>query len=176
MPPAKSKKFGAASFGTPNKPKLKDPEALARLMNEVEAAGGGIRGGTPQSDVAPKVEPAAPAPAVDAKPEQGRAGGAPAASKADEVPVASAPKERRLEMVPEAPAPVPTLQTGRSRGRGTKEDPRVRAKDGERLRQTSIHLPVGLHKRLRRYAFEQEVSLSTVMVQAIEEWLDANEG
>ena len=173
MPPAKSKKFGAASFGTPNKPKLKDPEALARLMNEVEAAGGGIRGGAPQSDVAPKVEQAHVA---DAKPEQGRAGGAPAASKADEVPVASTPKERRLEMVPEAPAPIPTLQTGRSRGRGTKEDPRIRAKDGERLRQTSIHLPVGLHKRLRRYAFEQEVSLSTVMVQAIEEWLDAQEG
>jgi hypothetical protein len=37
---------------------------------------------------------------------------------------------------------VPTLPTGHSRGRGTKEGPRVRAKNGERLRQTSIHLPV----------------------------------
>jgi hypothetical protein len=57
-----------------------------------------------------------------------------------------------------------------------KEEPRVRAKDGERLRQTSIHLPVELHKRVRKYAFDQEVTLSTVMVDAIQEWLDAREG
>jgi hypothetical protein len=74
------------------------------------------------------------------------------------------------------PPPVPTLTTGRSRGRGTKEEPRVRAKDGERLRQTSIHLPVDLHKRVRKYAFDQEVTLSTVMVDAIEAWLDSREG
>ena len=59
---------------------------------------------------------------------------------------------------------------------GTKEEPRVRAKDGERLRQTSIHLPVELHKRLRKYAFDQEVTLSAVMVDAIEAWLDVREG
>jgi len=56
------------------------------------------------------------------------------------------------------------------------EEPRVRAKDGERLRQTSIHLPVELHKRVRKYAFDQEVTLSTVMVEAIEAWLDTREG
>jgi hypothetical protein len=57
--------------------------------------------------------------------------------------------EPQLEAVPGSPEivppPVPTLPTGRSRGRGTKEESRVRAKDGERLRQTSIHLPVDLH-------------------------------
>ncbi|MGB5265665.1 MAG: hypothetical protein WBN30_03680, partial [Polyangiales bacterium] len=74
------------------------------------------------------------------------------------------------------PPPVPTLPTGRSRGRGTKEEPRVRAKDGERLRQTSIHLPVDLHQRVRKYAFDQEIALSAVMVAAIEAWLDAREG
>jgi hypothetical protein len=80
--------------------------------------------------------------------------------------------EPELEPTPsvdEIPPPqVPTLPTGRSRGRGTKEEPRVRAKDGERLRQTSIHLPVDLHKRVRKYAFDQEVTLSAVMVDAIE--------
>lgn len=175
MPPAKTKKFGAASFGTPTKPKPKDPAALARLMTEVEAAGGGIRGGVPMTDVAPKLESASVAPAADPKPQQARADKVPEPkTAASAAPSESA--ERRLEMVPAAPSPVPTLETGRSRGKGTKEDPRVRAKDGERLRQTSIHLPVSLHKRLRRYAFEQEISLSTVMVQAIEEWLDAHEG
>ena len=52
----------------------------------------------------------------------------------------------------------------------------MRAKDGERLRQTSIHLPVDLHQRLRKYAFDQEVTLSAVMVDAIRAWLDAREG
>jgi hypothetical protein len=89
-------------------------------------------------------------------------------------------EEPPLEAVPSTPEivppPVPTLPTGRSRGRGTKEEPRVRAKDGERLRQTSIHLPVDLHKRVRKYAFDQEVTLSTVMVDAIQEWLDSREG
>ena len=42
--------------------------------------------------------------------------------------------------------------------------------------QTSIHLPVDLHQRLRKYAFDQEVTLSAVMVDAIEAWLDAREG
>jgi hypothetical protein len=42
--------------------------------------------------------------------------------------------------------------------------------------QTSIHLPVDLHKRVRKYAFDQEVTLSTVMLNAIQEWLDAREG
>jgi predicted transcriptional regulator len=43
-------------------------------------------------------------------------------------------------------------------------------------RQTSIHLPVDLHKRVRKYAFDQEVTLSAVMVDAIRAWLDAREG
>ncbi|MGB9339590.1 MAG: hypothetical protein WCB63_10145 [Polyangiales bacterium] len=85
-----------------------------------------------------------------------------------------------LEAVPNTPElvppPVPTLRTGRSCGCGTKEEPRVRAKDGERLRQTSIHLPVELHKRVRKYAFDQEATLSTVMVDAIQAWLDSREG
>ena len=45
-----------------------------------------------------------------------------------------------------------------------------------RLRQTSIHLPVDLHMRVRKYAFDQEVTLSAVMVDAIEVWLDQREG
>jgi predicted DNA-binding protein len=45
-----------------------------------------------------------------------------------------------------------------------------------RRRQTSIHLPVNLHQRVRKYAFDQEVTLSAVMVDAIEAWLDAREG
>ena len=87
------------------------------------------------------------------------------------------PSSRQRPSTPEiVPPPVPTLPTGRSRGRGTKEEPRVRAKDGERLRQTSIHLPVDLHKRVRKYAFDQEIALSAVMVSAIEAWLDVHEG
>ena len=43
-------------------------------------------------------------------------------------------------------------------------------------RQTSIHLPVDLHKRVRKYAFDQEIALSAVMVDAIRAWLDAREG
>ena len=52
----------------------------------------------------------------------------------------------------------------------------MRAKDGERLRQTSIHLPVDLHQRVRKYAFDQEIALSAVMVDAIQVWLDQREG
>ena len=43
-------------------------------------------------------------------------------------------------------------------------------------RQTSIHLPVELHKRVRKYAFDQEIALSAVMVDAMRAWLDAREG
>ena len=71
---------------------------------------------------------------------------------------------------------MPRLPTDRSCSRAQNEAPRVRAKDGERLRQASIHLPVGLHKRIRKYAFDQEIALSAVMVDAIEAWLDAREG
>ena len=46
----------------------------------------------------------------------------------------------------------------------------------ERFRDTSIHLPVDLHKRVRKYAFDQEVTLSAVMVDANQAWLDAREG
>jgi hypothetical protein len=46
----------------------------------------------------------------------------------------------------------------------------------ERFRDTSIHLPVDLHKRVRKYAFDQEVTLSAVMVDAIQAWLDTREG
>jgi len=49
------------------------------------------------------------------------------------------------------------------------------AKDGERLRQTSIQLPVDLHKRVRKYAFDQEIALCAVMVDAIRAWLDARQ-
>ena len=46
----------------------------------------------------------------------------------------------------------------------------------ERFRDALIHLPVKLHKRVRKYAFDQEVTLSAVMVDAIEAWLDQREG
>ena len=91
---------------------------------------------------------------------------------------AFAPAEVSLNLEPFYLRVQPTgyIPRGRHSGRGTKEEPRVRSKDGERLRQTSIHLPVELDKRIRKYAFDQEVTLSTVMVEAIEAWLDTREG
>ena len=156
MPPASNskKKFSMKSFAQPKTRTTPDPEALHRLMEKTEVDGGGGVNPTSDSEVVAKPRAAIHSVAREAEPE--------------------------LEAVPStpelAPPPVPTLRTGRSRGRGTKEEPRVRAKDGERLRQTSIHLPVELHKRVRKYAFDQEVTLSTVMVDAIEAWLDTREG
>ena len=156
MPPASNskKKFSMKSFATPKTRSTPDPEELQRLMQKTEVDGGGGLNPTSDSEVVAKPPTAIHSVSREAEPA--------------------------LEAVPGtpelAPPPVPTLPTGRSRGRGTKEEPRVRAKDGERLRQTSIHLPVELHKRVRKYAFDQEVTLSTVMVDAIEAWLDAREG
>jgi len=156
MPPASSskKKFSMGSFASTKARTTPDPAALQRLMDQTEVDGGGGLGSTTDSEVVAKPPTAIYSVQSTAEPEL--------------EPAPSTP-----EIVP---PPVPTLTTGRSRGRGTKEEPRVRAKDGERLRQTSIHLPVDLHKRVRKYAFDQEVTLSTVMVDAIEEWLDAREG
>lgn len=156
MPPASSskKKFSMKSFATPKTRNTPDPEALQRLMAKTEVDGGGGLDSTTDSEVVAK-----PPTAIHS------------VSREAEPPLEAAPSTPEL-----APPPIPTLPTGRSRGRGTKEEPRVRAKDGERLRQTSIHLPVELHKRVREYAFDQEVTLSTVMVNAIEAWLDAREG
>jgi hypothetical protein len=156
MPPASNskKKFSMKSFAQPKTRTTPDPEALHRLMEKTEVDGGGILESTTDSEVVAK--PRAAIHSVSREPE---------------------PPPEAAPITPElAPPPVPTLRTGRSRGRGTKEEPRVRAKDGERLRQTSIHLPVDLHKRVRKYAFDQEVTLSTVMVDAIEAWLDTREG
>ena len=156
MPPVSSskKKFSMKSFATPKTRSTPDPEELQRLMAKTEIDGGGVLKPTTDSEVVAKPPTAIHSVAHEA--------------------------EQQLEAAPStpelAPPPVPTLRTGRSRGRGTKEEPRVRAKDGERLRQTSIHLPVDLHKRVRKYAFDQEVTLSTVMVDAIEAWLDGREG
>jgi hypothetical protein len=142
------------SFAAPKTRNTPDPEALKRLMQRTEVDGGGGLDSTTDSEVVAK-----PPTAIHS------------VSREAEPPLEAA------QSTPEfAPPPVPTLRTGRSRGRGTKEEPRVRAKDGERLRQTSIHLPVDLHKRVRKYAFDREVTLSTVMVDAILEWLDAREG
>ena len=41
---------------------------------------------------------------------------------------------------------------------------------------TAMYLQVDLDKRVRRSAFHQEIALSTVMVDAIEAWLDARKG
>jgi hypothetical protein len=156
MPPASSskKKFSMGSFASSKTRNTPDPEALQRLMAKTEIDGGGVLRPTAESEVVPKPPTAIHSVAREA--------------------------EQQLETAPSTPEimppPVPTLPTGRSRGRGTKEEPRVRAKDGERLRQTSIHLPVDLHKRVRKYAFDQEVTLSEVMVEAIQEWLDARKG
>jgi hypothetical protein len=156
MPPASNskKKFSMKSFAQPKTQTTPDPEALQRLMQKTEVDGGGGLNPTSDSEVVAKPPTAIHSLQSTAEPELNA--------------VPSTP-----EIVP---PPVPTLTTGRSRGRGTKEEPRIRAKDGERLRQTSIHLPVDLHKRVRKYAFDQEVTLSTVMVDAIQEWLDAREG
>jgi len=156
MPPASNskKKFSMKSFAAPKTRTTPDPEALQRLMQKTEVDGGGGLDHKTDSEVVAKLPTAIQSIQSEAEPQ--------------------------LEAVPSTPEivppPVPTLLTGRSRGRGTKEEPRVRAKDGERLRQTSIHLPVELHKRVRKYAFDQEVTLSTVMVDAIEAWLDSREG
>ncbi len=156
MPPASSskKKFSMKSFASPKTRNTPEPEALQRLMAKTEGDGGGGLDATTDFEVVAKLPTAIHSAQSEAEPQ--------------------------LEAVPSTPEivppPVPTLPTGRSRGRGTKEEPRVRAKDGERLRQTSIHLPVELHKRVRKYAFDQEITLSTVMVDAIEEWLDARKG
>jgi hypothetical protein len=156
MPQASSskKKFSMKSFASPKTRNTPDPEELQRLMAKTEVDGGGGLDSTTDSEVVAKLPTAIHSAQSEAEPQ--------------------------LEAVPSTPEivppPIPTLPTGRSRGRGTKEEPRVRAKDGERLRQTSIHLPVDLHKRVRKYAFDQEITLSTVMVDAIEEWLDAREG
>jgi hypothetical protein len=156
MPPASSskKKFSMKSFASPKTRNTPDPEELQRLMAKTEVDGGGGLDSTTDSEVVAKLPTAIHSAQSEAEPQ--------------------------LEAVPSTPEivppPVPTLPTGRSRGRGTKEEPRVRAKDGERLRQTSIHLPVELHKRVRKYAFDREVTLSTVMVEAIEAWLDTREG
>ena len=156
MSPASNskKKFSMKSFAAPKTRNTPDPEALKRLMQRTEVDGGGGLDSTTDSEVVAKLPTAIHSAQSEAEPQ--------------------------LEAVPSTPEivppPVPTLPTGRSRGRGTKEEPRVRAKDGERLRQTSIHLPVDLHKRVRKYAFDQEVTLSTVMVDAIEAWLDTREG
>ena len=156
MPPVSSskKKFSMGSFSSPKTRNTPDPEALQRLMAKTEVDGGGVLGSTTDSEVVAK-----PQTSIHSVPSEG------------EPPLEAIPRTSEM-----APPPVPTLRTGRSRGRGTKEEPRVRAKDGERLRQTSIHLPVDLHKRVRKYAFDQEVTLSTVMVEAIEAWLDSREG
>ena len=156
MPQANSskKRFSMKSFAAPKTRPTPDPEALHRLMEKTEVDGGG--GVNPTSDSEVVAKPRAAIHSVSAEAD---------------------PPLEAVSSTPElAPPPVPTLRTGRSRGRGTKEEPRVRAKDGERLRQTSIHLPVELHKRVRKYAFDQEVTLSTVMVDAIEAWLDTREG
>ena len=156
MPQANSskKRFSMKSFAAPKTRPTPDPEALHRLMEKTEVDGGGGVKPTSDSEVVAKPRAAIHSVSPEADP-----------------PLEAVPSTPEL-----APPPVPTLRTGRSRGRGTKEEPRVRAKDGERLRQTSIHLPVELHKRVRKYAFDQEVTLSTVMVDAIEAWLDTREG
>jgi len=156
MPPVSSskKKFSMKSFAQPKTQTTPDPEALQRLMQKTEVDGGGGLNPTSDSEVVAK-----PPTAIHS------------VSRNEEPPLEAVPSTPEI-----VPPPVPTLPTGRSRGRGTKEEPRVRAKDGEHLRQTSIHLPVDLHKRVRKYAFDQEVTLSTVMVDAIEAWLDSREG
>ena len=156
MPPASSskKKFSMGSFASTKTRATPDPAALQRLMAKTEVDGGGGLDSTTDSEVVAKPPTVIHSLQSTAEPELNAAPSTP-------------------EIVP---PPVPTLTTGRSRGRGTKEETRVRAKDGERLRQTSIHLPVDLHKRVRKYAFDQEVTLSTVMVDAIEAWLDTREG
>ena len=156
MPQANSskKRFSMKSFAAPKTRPTPDPEALHRLMEKTEVDGGGGVNPTSDSEVVAKPRAAIHSVSPEADP-----------------PLEAVPSTPEL-----APPPVPTLRTGRSRGRGTKEEPRVRAKDGERLRQTSIHLPVDLHKRVRKYAFDQEIALSAVMVDAIEAWLDAREG
>ena len=155
MPPASNeKRFSMGSFASTKTRTTRDPAVLQQLMDKTEVDGRGGLDRTTDSEVVAK-----PPTAIHS------------VSREAESPLEAVPSTSEI-----APSPVPTLPTGLSRGRGTKEEPRVRAKDGERLRQTSIHLPVDLHKRVRKYAFDQEITLSTVMVDAIEEWLDAREG
>jgi len=53
------------------------------------------------------------------------------------------------------------------RGGGTIQLPYVRT-DGVETRSTTIHLPVDVHKRLRRHCFDKGVSMSHFVTAAIE--------
>jgi hypothetical protein len=54
---------------------------------------------------------------------------------------------------------------------GTQAEPYVRARDGQATRSTTIHLPVGLHQRLRMEAAEREVHMSAIVTEAVSAWL-----
>ena len=59
---------------------------------------------------------------------------------------------------------------------GTQAEPYVRVRDGEATRSTTIHLPVPLHQQLRMAATEREVHMSTIVADAVREWLKKRSG
>lgn len=59
-----------------------------------------------------------------------------------------------------------------SRGSGTRKDPRIR-KDGTAMRSTTVHLPVGLAKRLAVHCTVEEKRQSEVIADAVTAYLDA---
>lgn len=51
--------------------------------------------------------------------------------------------------------------------------PRLRARDDVEMRQTTLHLPVTLYKRLGRYCIDAERGMSESIADALDEFLDA---
>lgn len=55
-------------------------------------------------------------------------------------------------------------------GKGTRDNPRIR-KDGTAMRSTTVHLPVGLAKRLTLYCATTEQRQSDVITRAVSVYL-----
>jgi hypothetical protein len=53
---------------------------------------------------------------------------------------------------------------------GTQAAPYKRARDGRETRSTTVHLPVDLHKQLRRKAVDDGVHMSAIIAEAVQEW------
>lgn len=58
---------------------------------------------------------------------------------------------------------------------GMRGAPRVRDRDGAEMRQTTLHLPVPLFKRLGRYCVDADRGMNESIVDALTEFLDARE-
>ena len=53
-------------------------------------------------------------------------------------------------------------------------DAPYRRKDNVTTSATTVHLPVGIHKRLRTAAVDRNVHMSKIVAEAVAAWLDAH--